>query len=163
MVTMAATTAIERWTKLVTSAALAFESRFTMLAVKRVDPDLAEALHDQRNLFVEACVTGDTVEIAEQGAALVRGYAVVTGRLEHDQPDDAYMIGQDPATGTMIAIGQQKAAAQRLRETHGDNVILITPDEVAILFARIEELKMIGTVRRKFPGSEIVDSKTGAT
>lgn len=153
--------ALELWSSRVSVAALDFESRWTMLALKRTDPDLAERLHEQRSRFVEACVTGTDREVAREGAALCRGYLIVTATLEATVPDDAYQLGQDPKTGLMVAIGEQKAAQKRVRELYGDTVILISPDEIATLFASIEALKTISDVKRRFPGAEITQTMKG--
>ena len=70
-------------------------------------------------------------------------------------------LGQDPRTGFRVAVGQQKAAAERLRELHGESVVWITPDEVAVLLVHVEAFKPIAAVKRLFPGAEIVDLHTG--
>lgn len=148
------------WLGAVSVAAQAFEARWTLLALRRVDAALAKRLHEQRELFVEAYVTGDVADIVEQGAAMCRGYVIAAAALEQaGAPDDAYQLGQCPNTGTMVAIGEQKAAVNRVREVYGENVIWVTPDEIAMLFATIEALKSIGTVKRKFSGSEILGSQ----
>ncbi|WLA79596.1 hypothetical protein [Bradyrhizobium elkanii] len=141
------------------AAALNFESRWTMLALKRVDADLAERLHDQRNRFVEACISGTDREVAREGAAMCRGYRAVTAAMENSEPDDAYQLGEDPATGLMVAIGSQKAAEGRVHELYGDKVIFISPDEVATLFATVGALKSIGEIKTRFPGAEIVQAR----
>ena len=71
--------------------------------------------------------------------------------------DDAYMLGTDLVTGTKVAIGTQKAAAQRVRQIHGNNVIWLTPDEVARMLAGLESFKTIGAVKKLFPGAEVID------
>lgn len=129
-----------------------------MLALRRVDSDLAERIHDQRNLFVEAVVTGSARDVAEHGAAMCRGYQVAIAALESaDASDDAYQIGRDPKTGTVVAIGDQKAAVNRVRELYGENVIHVTPDEIASLFASVEALKSVGAVKQRFPGAELIE------
>ena len=110
-------------------AAAAFESRWTELSLRRLDPELARRLHEQRNLFHAACLKGAAGEVELQGAALCRGYTAVTKRMEEAGiEDDAYQLGQDPATGTRVAIGIQKAAVDRVRQAR---TCWITPDQVA--------------------------------
>jgi hypothetical protein len=48
-------------------------------------------------------------------------------------------------------------AAERVRELHGATVIWITPDEVAAIMANLEAFKPIATIKRLFPGAEILD------
>ena len=140
------------------SAACAFESRWTLAALRRVDGDLARRLFEQRGLFDQACVTGTAEEVDLQGAALCRGYAAAVQTLSQAQaPDDAYMLGADPVSGLKVAIGDQKAAAARVREIHGERVVWVTPDECASLLASVEAFKFVGAVKQFFPGAEIVD------
>jgi len=142
----------------VSSAACAFESRWTLAALRRVDGDLARRLFEQRGLFDQACVTGTAEEVDLQGAALCRGYAAAVQTLSQAQaPDDAYMLGADPVSGLKVAIGDQKAAAARVREIHGERVVWVTPDECASLLASVEAFKFVGAVKQFFPGAEIVD------
>jgi hypothetical protein len=151
--------AVANWLSSISMAAQAFEQRWTMLALQNADADLAERLREQRDLFVEAYVTGELEDVETQGAATVRGYAAAIAALEsQDIPDDSYQVGRDPYTGTVVAIGAQKAAMIRAREIHGDKIIHITPDEIAVLFGKIEALRTIGQVRQRFPGTEIVDN-----
>jgi hypothetical protein len=146
------------WRGQVSQAALTFEARWTQASLRRLNLDLAEALHDQVNLFGEACVTGTAQEIELHGEATVRGYAqAVTAMQDAQIEDDAYLLGTDLVTGTKVAIGTQRAAAQRVREVHGNAVIWVTPDEVARMLAGIESFKVIGAVKKLFPGAEVVD------
>lgn len=149
---------VRHWLTEVSAAALPFESRWTMLALKRVDPDLARRLFEQRGLFDQACVTGSVEEVETHGAAMCRGWGAAVRTLSSSQePDDAYMLGSDPATGLKVAIGHQRAAMDRVREVHGERVVWITPDEVAKLMASVEQFKFVGAVKQLFPGAEIID------
>jgi hypothetical protein len=119
-------TAIRKWQAAVAEAALPFEARWTLVALRRVDRDLHRRLLDQRNLFDQALIIGTAQHIEVYGAALCRGYAIAIQALERAaEPDDAYRLGQDTRTGFRVAIGQQKAAAQRVRELHGDRVMWV--------------------------------------
>lgn len=153
---------VRHWLAEVSSAAAAFERRWTWLALKRVDPDLARRFAEQRDLFDAALVTGEPNDIELHGAATCRGYAALVTAMERArEPDDAYMVGQDPKSGFKVAVGQQKAAAQRVAELHGSSVVWITPDEVAALMAGIEGFKQIASIKRLFPGAEIIDMHPG--
>jgi hypothetical protein len=144
-----------RWLNLVTQAALVFEARWTMAALKRVNPEVHGRLREQRSLFDQAVVTGTRAEVERHGAAMVRGWAKAVSVLEHAaEPDDAYWLGQDPGTGFRVAISYQKAAVERVRQRHGPAVVWVTPDEVAAVLAK---LKPLAAVKQKFPGAEVVE------
>jgi len=51
-----------------------FERRATFKELRLRDAEMAEALYDQENLFVEACVKGTVQDVEDHGAALCRGY-----------------------------------------------------------------------------------------
>lgn len=156
------TEVVNYWHAQIAEVAYAFERRWTRLTLKRVAPELAVKLVRQQDLFVEACVTGTVAEIRDHGAAMLRGYAVVTQALERaGVGDDAYLIGRCPRTGTVVAIGDQKAAGDRVREIHGEQVVLLSPDEVATLFGSVEALKTIAAIKRRFPGAEVIDRHPG--
>jgi hypothetical protein len=94
---------VRYWSREVSAAAVMFERRWTSAAIKRVDPDLAERLSKQRELFNRAARTGTIEEVASHGGALCRGYAAAVSALEaKSAPDDAYTLGQDPGSGFMI-------------------------------------------------------------
>jgi hypothetical protein len=153
---------IRKWQAAVAEAALPFEARWTLAALRRVDRDLHRRLLDQRVLFDQALVTGTAQDIEVHGAALCRGYAIAIQALERAaEPDNAYVLGQDMRSGFRVAIGQQKAAAQRVREVHGDKVMWVTPDEVAAIVANLESFKPIALIKRLFPGAEILDVRPG--
>jgi hypothetical protein len=150
--------ASRHWQGAVAEAAMPFESRWTFAALKRASADIHRRLIDQRALFDRALLTGTADDIEAHGAALCRGYTKAIQALEAvAAPDDAYLIGQDVRTGFRVAISQQKAAAQRIRELHGNKVIWITPDEVAGILANIEAFKPIAAIKRLFPGAEMLD------
>ena len=155
-------TAVRHWIRAVSDAAIPFESRWTWAALKRVDSDIYWRLSEQCELFDRVIDAGSIADIELHGAATCRGYTKAFQVLEcAAEPDDAYQLGQDPRTGFRIAIGQQKAAAERVRELHGDPVVWITPDEVAAIFANLEAFKPVAAVKRLFPGAEILDVRPG--
>ena len=124
----------------VSDAAAPFESRWTLTALHRLDPELHDRLLDQQSLYHQALVTGEADDVEEQSAAMCRGWAAVTRVMEAAAvPDDAYLLGFH--AGTRVAIGEQKHAIARVRELHGTPVIWITPDEVAALVAGLEAIK----------------------
>jgi hypothetical protein len=154
--------AIRRWQAAVAEAALPFESRWTLGALRRVDRDIHRRLFEQRALFDKALITGTPEEIELHGAALCRGYGVAIQTLERAaEPDDSYMLGMDGRTGFRVAIGQQKAAAQRVRELYGESVVWITPDEVAMIMANNEAFRPIAAIKQLFPGAEILHVHPG--
>ena len=62
------------WRKRTKEDEAMFKRRWTMALLRKKDPDLAQALHEQEQIFVQACVTGTELDIEEHGAALCRGY-----------------------------------------------------------------------------------------
>ena len=87
---------------------------------------------------------------------MCRGWAEIARTMEAtDAEDDAYLLGLHGATGTKVAIGEQKHAIARVRDLHGDKVIWITPDEVAALVGGMELLKAAKGV---FPDAEIINT-----
>ena len=149
---------IAEWMKKVSEAALSVESRWTLAALRRVAPDLHQAMTEQLSLYHEALVLGDRTEVDKHAGATVRGYRAVTEAMARSgEPDDAYMIGHDPKTGTVVAIGDQKACVYRVRQVAGKNAVWLTPDECAALFASVEGFKTIAAIKNRFPGAEIVD------
>ena len=148
---------LRHWISEVSAAALPFERRWTWLALRRVDDGLGRKLFEQRGLFDEACITGSVDDIETHGGAMCRGYAAAVRALEAaEAPDDSYMLGQCPQSGFRVAVGQQKAALDRVREIAGNEVVWITPDEVAVLMASVESFKFAGVVKQMFPGAEVV-------
>ena len=136
----------------VSEAAAPFESRWTLRALQRLNPDLHERLLDQQGLYHPALVTGDSSDVDEQSAAMCRGWAAVARAMEAAAvPDDAYLLGFH--SGTRVAIGEQKHAIARVRELHGTPVIWITPDEVAALIAGLEAFK---GAKSLWPDAEII-------
>ena len=136
----------------VSEAAGPFESRWTLRALQRIDPDLHDRLVDQQSLYHQALVTGAADDVEVQAAAMCRGWAAVVRAMEAAAvPDDAYLLGFHG--GTRIAIGEQKHAIARVRELHGAPVIWITPDEVAALVAGLEAIK---TAKSMWPDAEII-------
>jgi hypothetical protein len=71
------------------------------------------------------------------------------------EADDAYIL--DMRTGFRVAIGQQKAAAERVREVHGQAVVWVTPDEVAAVIANVDAFKPIAAIKHLFPGAEMLE------
>ena len=154
--------ALMHWMSEVAKAALPFESRWTRAALRRVDPDLAGRLDDQRGLFDKACVTGEGDDIEAHGAAMCRGWAAAARAMEAaGEPDDAYQIGRDPKTGFTVAIGAQKAAANRVVELHGQPVAWFSPDEIAALMGGLEAMKRVTAIKRVWPGADVIDFYPG--
>ena len=152
----------KRWVKDVNEAAAQFEARWTVIGLRRHDHDLAVRLHEQREIFAEACAAGEPNEVQVQGAALVRGYAAAVRAMEEAElPDDSYVLGVCPTTGFKIAIGNNKASIARVAELDGDEVVWVSPDELATLMAKAEGFKTVAAIKRKFPGAEVVERYAG--
>ena len=142
----------------VTKAASAFEARWTMLALKRVNPDLHDALREQCDLYCQAIMHGAPSDVERQSEGLVRGYAAAVAAMEqHRAPDDAYLIGRH--NGLVVFITDQKAVNERVTDVAetGERAILMSPDEVAMLFSSIEGLGAIAAIKQLFPGAELIE------
>jgi hypothetical protein len=147
-------TVAERMMQRIGEHASLYESRWTLTALRRVDPDLYEAVEDQRGMFHEAVLTGeDDKTIEQQGEAMCRGWLAAIARMEQSGAvEDAIMLGHDFNTGIVVAIGNQKAAMARVIEMHGTNAVFLTPDEVAAMFAGLQG---VAKVKALWPGAEI--------
>jgi hypothetical protein len=133
-------------------AAAAFECRWLMSSLARVDPELHGDLLEQRSFWAQARVAGDAQEVIEQGEAMIRGWqAAVARMLQAGAPDDAYVLGQH---GSMtVAVGAARNGHARVCELGGQRVVWLTPDEVAQLYAG---LQMIGKIQELWPDAKVV-------
>ncbi len=137
----------------VTAAAAPFESRWTLRALQRTDVGLHQRLVEQMDLYHEALVTGSDDDVEEHSAAMQRGWAAATRAMEAaGAEDDAYLIGRH-LSGVVVAIGDNRHAVARVRTVHGDQVVWVTPDEVAALIAGLETIKAL---KGLWPGAEII-------
>lgn len=153
----ASSSKVSAWRSKVAAAAACFEARWTELSLRRVDSVLAQRLFEQRGLFDEACVIGTVDDTEMQGAAMCRGYAAAVKAMEQSgQADDAYMIGSDSTTGLKVAVGLSKASVGRVTELHGQDVVWVTPDEVAALMASVEAFRFAHAVKQKWPAADMV-------
>jgi hypothetical protein len=131
-------------------AQTSFETRWSMDALQRVDADLHARLVEQRELWHEAQIVGDEVEMERQGEALCRGWVWAIERMERKgEPHDAYMLGQHGHV--LVAIGERLAAHKVVRD--GRQAAWLTPDAVAKMVAGIQTL---GTLRELWPDVEII-------
>ena len=151
--------ALRVWPPRVTAAALAFEARWTRNALRRVAPALADRFDLQTRLYREAVEDGTAEQIETHGGGMCRGYAACAAALQDAAADDdAYLIGS--SDGVTVAIGEARAAVDRVKEKFGNDVVFITPDEVAEL---VTKLPVVSEVKRVFAGAELVEiRKTGS-
>jgi hypothetical protein len=70
------------WRKRSAEDGARFRRRWSFGALRKVDADLADALYQQEQFFVAACVTGGTVDIEDHGSALCRGYMAAIKAME---------------------------------------------------------------------------------
>jgi hypothetical protein len=136
----------------VTTAAVAFERRWTLSSLRRVDAHLEAALQWQITAYYEACREGTDHDVAEHGAALVRGYsAAAEAMLQAGEAFDAYLIGSHK--GLTVLISDRKAVAETAKQ-FGSKAVWISPDEVAALLLAV---KAVAEIKGRFPGAEIID------
>lgn len=137
----------------ITEAATAYEARWTLAALHRVDPDIHGRLRRQIDLWQEASRHGGEDEIVAQGEALVRGYRrAVEIMVGAGAADDAYILGVDEVSGLRVAIGDQVAAADRVAALHPGTIWLST-DEVAGLLNSLDGFAAIAAMKRAWPAA----------
>lgn len=142
----------------VQDAAVLLEGRWTMGALARVDPALAELLREQIEDYQEARITGTMHEFKTQAKGAVRGYLKAVRVMEESGFEhDAYLLGLDPNTGSRVAIGDKRASARYVAAIHGDRVTWLTADEVAKLWASIAGLRRVDAIKEIWPEAEVVD------
>lgn len=152
--------ALDRLRPTVTAAATAYEARWTLAALDRVDSELHAKLTRQIGLWHAATRGEDAALLERHGQGLVRGYqrAAETMALS-GEGDDAFYIGSDPASGLTIAIGHQMASAAHAQAAW-PGAIFLTPDEVCALVARslgTREIEALVAIKRAWPGALITD------
>jgi len=99
---------LRHWHSEVAAAALPFEQGWTWRALRKVDAELAQRLREQRDLFDEMCVVGAPKDIAEHGAATVRGYGVAIACMH-----------KHAVRAERIRVAKQGPNLQQLVEQHG--------------------------------------------
>ena len=142
----------------VTAAATAFEARWTLAALARVDSELHAKLTRQIGLW-HAAMRGDSAhDLERQGQGLVRGYQRAAEAMAlSGEADDAFYVGHDAASGLCIAIGHQMASAAHAQEAF-PGAIFLTPDELAALVGRamsVRDIEGIVAVKRAWPGAVV--------
>ena len=145
------------WVKKVAVAKAEFERRWSVLSLDSVDPSLAQRLREQQSLFDTACVTGSLGEIEDQGAAMVRGWAVCAEVLAEDRNGhSSFLLGGDRGgSQTKVVIRHERPQSDEwMRGSFGDNTIWLTPDEVAHL-VNLPELKLYRAAKLQFPTGDI--------
>ena len=141
-------------TREITAAAVVYEARWTLAALRRVDPGLGARLDRQIALWGEASREGDEEDVLEQGEALCRGYAKayeIMGAAGVE--DDAYHVGRDD--DLILAIGPSIASAERVREVLGESAVFLTPDEAAGLLRSLGGFETIAAIKRAWPGAVV--------
>lgn len=143
-------TAVEAMLARVADAAAAYQSRWTLRALRALDADLCAAVEEQRGLFHEACVCGELAEVQKHGEAMCRGWAAaravaISAKIE----EDAYIYGFCASTGMKVAISVEMGAASAVLRQ--DGVFVLSSDEVASLFSAMQ---FVSKVKSLWPGAE---------
>ncbi|GJE45684.1 hypothetical protein [Methylobacterium soli] len=143
---------LQRLTVDITAPATAHEARWTLAALRRVDPEIGARLDRQIGLWLEAARTGDEDEIELQGGGLARGYRKAAEIMQAaDAEDDSYLLGHDAASGLTLAIGHSPASAEAVKVNHGPDAVWMTPDEVAGLLQSLGGFETIAAIKRAWP------------
>lgn len=138
----------------VAEAARSYESRWTLAALKLVDPALFALFIQQQDEWGQALVTGSREDIREQTGGMVRGWVAITRRMEEAGAEpDAWVDGIDARTGLQVRICRQRAAADASPHP------VVTPDEVAALLAAH---RAVLEVKQLYPGAEVIDVQSAA-
>lgn len=139
----------------ITTAALTFEGRWTMTALRRAEPGLALRLDQAWELWRSAIESGLEEEILRCGEVLCRGYGKCTEVMAVlGQKEDAYLFGRDPETGFTISIGG-RAAAARVAELY-PGIPHYSPDDIAVLLGK-GGLAPVNEIMAAWPGAEVVE------
>lgn len=133
-------------------AETAFHSRWRLSSLRRVDADLWQALTEQQELYGSACVMGTDAEARLQSEAMVRGWGAACRAME-GQPEDAYLMGMDDASGIQVVIAEHKGSRDALAKRYGEPLVLITPNEVAALLGSVA---IIREAKAHFSDAELV-------
>jgi hypothetical protein len=149
------------WHGEISKAAAAFEQRWSMRALQRVDGQLYVKLMAQKQdtdqAFIVSGGADGISEVERHAPVMCRGWAAAIKAMEESgEEDDAYMIGWDARTGARVAIGP-RVCADRVVEAQGKRCTLLTPDEIATMYVGLEGFKTIDAIKQKFPGAEVVD------
>lgn len=151
LMTVTIDAAIRTWGPRVAEAAGAFESRWTVHALRVALPELAGQFEAQLERFRSSLAGGTAVEIDTEGARLCRAYTHIAAELaKAGTSNDAVMIGTDVRSGFRIAIGRSPLLAKRT-----DGAVWFSPDEIATMIALNDRLNKIAQVKAAFPGAEI--------
>lgn len=139
---------------MVAPAESAFRSRWRLSTLKRIAPELHDLLVEQIGLYDHSLVTGSDADTKDHAAAMVRGWRAACAALESPlQADDAYLVGVDWATGTRVVISDSKVSVARVQSLKGERVVMLSPDEVARMFAG---LNILAEAKSCFPDAEVV-------
>lgn len=144
---------------MVGQAEQAFRSRWRLLTLAKLNPELHQLLVEQIGLYDRALVTGSDQDARDQAEAMVRGWRAACSALESPlQPDDAYLTGWDPNTNTIVVIAECSGSGARAQIAAGQKIICVTPDEVAKIVAGVN---MIAQAKNLFPDAEVVRFEAG--
>lgn len=146
-------------TRAITEAATAYEARWTLAALRRVDEDIHGRLRRQIGFWQEASRHGTEDEIVLQGEALVRGYRrAVEVMAASGESDDAYLLGRGPA-GQVIAIGHQMASADHVAALY-PGAVFWDADELAGVLDDPEAFQRVSVIKRVFPGAVATEARS---
>lgn len=131
----------------------AFDARWTMSALERVDAPLAEKLRTQVSKFHRSLVVSDLDEVEKHGAATVRGYRRAIDVMEAAEvEDDAYLVGQDSQSGLRVVVARSNATLTHDPKRFGENAFVVQVDELARLFASTPNFAVLAAAAKSFPG-----------
>ena len=142
--------------RLVAEAEDSVRARWSLAALRRVQPDYADQMGRQSERWATACVTGADRDVLAEGRSMIKGWQAIELAFQgHSTDHDAYLVGQDASTGLTVVVGDRKGSEAAFKATDGADprVIHLTPDEVATLAAAAG---MVVAVKQEFDGAEVV-------
>ena len=152
---------VARYCAEIAQAKATFEAHCHYADLACEEPEFAELLRKQHDLFIAACVRGSAGEIEKHGAATVRGY-----RKAFDMIDDGeggyYHIGAGERAGNRfppIVITCGRMPSREEMDAVGRGTVVFTIGEMFELAAKSPGFAEAIAVKQKFPGAQVMPAK----
>jgi hypothetical protein len=140
-------------------AAISFEARWTYHALRRTNPELADKLSRQVQVWYDIKPSGDEERVLKIARSLVRGYELASAAmLAVDHPDDAYEVVMTDR-GRVITFGPKSCAEYLAGKYPGS--AHYTFEEAAELLAGMGD-QAFPLTKSLFPGAEIMPVRDAA-
>lgn len=131
-----------KWHDQVDAARVEFEKQWQPSSLAVVDNELYERFRQQEELWNAAYMTGTAEDIEVQAGGMVRAYQAASKRLEGHRMT-AFLVGHDQERGKSVCISGHSESVPYAERGTDYPVIWVTPDAVARLVARTQEMGII--------------------